>query len=79
MDGAAEKAKMPRGELYFSLVPELVSERARCSTACHAFNTASGLTQIERVNLWNQYVQLGPFFFFFPLLVFIYIVLTLNV
>lgn len=63
MDGAAEKAKMPLGELYFSFVPELISERARCSVACHAFNTASGLTQIERVNLWNQYVQLGHFFF----------------
>lgn len=56
MDAAAEKAKMGRGELYTSFIPELVAERARCSVACHAFNTASGLTQVERVNLLNQYV-----------------------
>lgn len=56
MDGAVEKAKMLRGELYTAFVPELIAERARCSAACHAFNNASGIPQIERVNLWNEYV-----------------------
>lgn len=56
MDAISEKTKMGQGELYTSFGPELVAERARCSAACHAFNTASGLTQVERVNLWNQYV-----------------------
>jgi len=53
LNDAEEKAKMLRGELYHAFVPSLVAERARCSAACHALNTASGPTRLERANLWN--------------------------
>lgn len=72
MDLSEEKAKMNRGELYYSFTPELLSDRARASAACHAFNTASAPTQIERVNLWNQYVQFGLHRALFPLRFLIY-------
>lgn len=57
LNDAEEKAKMLGGELYHAFVPSLVAERARCSAACHAFNSASGLSRVERANMWNAYVH----------------------
>jgi len=61
LNDAEEKAKMLRGELYHAFVPSLVAERARCSAACHAFNTASGLTRLERADLWNSITNAPAF------------------
>lgn len=56
MDVVTEKEKMARGELYYAFIPELTAERTRCAVACNAFNTARGLSQIERLNLLNKYI-----------------------
>jgi acetyltransferase-like isoleucine patch superfamily enzyme len=51
-----EKAKMLRGELYHAFTPSLIAEREECSRKCHIFNTtASELSRLERINLWNRY------------------------
>jgi hypothetical protein len=48
-----EKAKMLRGELYYAFKPSLTAEREECGKNCHIFNTASGLSRLERINAWN--------------------------
>ncbi|KAF8538038.1 maltose O-acetyltransferas-like protein [Trichophaea hybrida] len=57
----AEKSKMLRGELYHAFTPLLVSERETCSQRCHAFNTASNPSRLDRINLWNTITCTPPF------------------
>ncbi|KAF8243584.1 maltose O-acetyltransferas-like protein [Wilcoxina mikolae CBS 423.85] len=55
-----EKSKMLRGELYHAFTPFLVSERETCSQRCHAFNTASSPSRLDRINLWNPITCTPP-------------------
>lgn len=54
LDGAAEKAKSLRGELYHAFAPQLIKERARCSRACNRFNKADNLSRRQQVEMWRE-------------------------
>jgi hypothetical protein len=54
-DSTTEKAKMLRGELYWSFFPELVRERAACAQACRRFNTQpEDISRREQIELIIQ-------------------------
>ena len=46
---------MLRGELFRAFSPELTAERAECQRKLHTFNTVSGISRLERINMWNEY------------------------
>jgi hypothetical protein len=55
IDSEAEKAKMLRGELYWSFTPELIKERVACAHACKRYNNqAEGISRREEIELIAQ-------------------------
>ena len=55
-----EKAKMLRGEPYWAFADDLVAERSACEHNCRVFNSATNISRLERINLWNSCLPLPP-------------------
>jgi hypothetical protein len=56
-DLSTEKAKMLRGELYWSFLPELVQEREACAHACRRLNPqAENISRREQIELIAQII-----------------------
>lgn len=55
MAAPTEKEKMLKGELYNSLDPTLVRERARCRAATARYNNAGNVSVRRRVELWREW------------------------